>query len=69
MLSKSTKPQSWSSRIEIDMSVDSSDSEEDIAHLIQEKWWQSGLKNSSETLKESKESFPLLSVLLSNPMS
>jgi hypothetical protein len=35
----------------------SSDLEEDTAQATQEKWWQCGHKNNSETSKELKEIF------------
>jgi hypothetical protein len=46
MLLKSTKHPFSYLKIEIDMSVDNSDSEEDIVHQIQGKWLLNGLKNN-----------------------
>lgn len=68
MLSKFTKHQSWSSKIETDMSVESSDSEEDIVHQTPERWWQNGLKKSLEILKEFRVSCHRQLDLLSNQM-
>lgn len=48
MLSKSIKLLSLYSKTEIDTSVESSDSEEDIVHLILERWLLNGLKKSLE---------------------
>lgn len=54
MLLKSIKLPSSYSKTEIDTSVESLDSEEDIVHQIPERWLLNGLKKSLETLRESK---------------
>lgn len=69
MPSRFTRPRFQFLKIEIDMLADSSDSEEDTALPIQEKWWQNGPKNNLEISKESKVKFHLQLVLPSSLMS